>query len=386
MLDQVEEKEKLLKLHSDKLEKDVAVRTAQLTAAKERAEEANRLKDKFVSLITHDLRSSIASSIIYLGRIKVDETGENGDMQNSLLARCTGGLERMLSMIDSLLKINRLQSGDMSLKKSFENPFVLCNGAVESLQPLADEKGIVIENRIANRSRIFVDGDLFEEVIRNLLSNAIKFSVAGDTVAIATLDDAPSAITISDSGVGIGDDILNDIFKKDVKTSTVGTAGEQGLGMGLLFCDDIMRAHGGKLIVESEEGTGSVFTAYFPEATPVILLVDDQESVRMTFKNRLKVLDAVIVEAENGQEALDLIEKSRPDLVIADIHMPVLDGFRFLEIVKGDKKLRDIPIIVATSLSGVEVRDKVFRLGANDYVSKPVMEEDLIPRVRRFIG
>ena len=386
MLDHVQKRDDQLRRYSEGMEKDVAERTAKLVAEKEKAEENSRLKDKFVSLVSHDLRSPIASSIVYLGRIRADESGGDGDLQKDLLSRCAAGMNRMLEMIDSLLDINRLQGGDVRLVKSFENGQSVCSMVVDMLQPLAEEKGVIIENQIMEGTRIYAASDLFEELLRNLVTNAIKFCSKGDKITIYSPEGRPATIAVADTGTGINEDFLESLFKKEVKTTQPGTKGEPGSGLGLPFCNDIMAAHGGSIKVESEEGRGSTFFMEFPDIKPVVLVVDDHEGVRQTFIELLHFLDVEIAEAADGVEALAQIEKQRPHLIIADIYMPRMDGFELLEKVKGDETTRDIPTIIATSQAGVEVRDKVFKLGADDYVSKPVMEEDFIPRVRRFIG
>ena len=386
VLGEVQEKDGRLRRYSHKIEKEVAERTTALVEEKEKAEESNRLKDKFVSLVSHDLRSPIASSILYLGRIRVDESGADKELQKDLLSRLAGGMKRMLEMIDSLLDINRLQGGAIRLAKSFENAESVCSMVIDSLRPLAEEKGVTIENNIKEGTRIYAASDLFEEVFRNLISNAIKFCSKGDQITVEFQMGANAAIVVKDTGAGINKDILENLFKKEVKTALPGTKGEIGSGLGLPFCNDIMVAHGGAIWVESKEGKGSSFFIEFPDIKPVVLVVDDQASVRQTFIELLHSLDVEITQAGDGVEALTKIEKSRPHLIIIDIYMPVMDGFELLQKIKGDENIRDIPTIIATSQAGVEVRDKVFKLGADDYVSKPVMEEDFIPRVRRFIG
>ena len=386
ILGQVQERDDRLRRHNEGMGKNATERIAELVAGKEKAEEANRQKDKFVSLVSHDLRSPIASSIIYLGRIRVDQSGEDGDLQKDLLSRCAGGMKRMLGMIDSLLDINRLQGDDVRLVKSFENAQLVCSMVIETLRPLAEEKEVVIENQIKEGTRIYAASDLFEETLRNLITNAIKFCSKDDQITIYSPEGAKAVIAVHDTGVGVNEDFLENLFKKEVRTSALGTKGESGSGLGLPFCNDIMVAHGGSIKVESKKGRGSTFFIEFPDIKPVVLVVDDQASVRQTFIELLHFLDVEIAEAADGIEALEEIEKQRPHLIIADIFMPRMDGFELLERVKSDENTRDIPTIIATSQAGVEVRDKVFKIGADDYVSKPVMEEDFIPRVRRFIG
>jgi signal transduction histidine kinase len=388
MLDQIALHDEELRRHGDNLEEQVLERTGQLQGAKERAENANELKDKFVSLVSHDLRSPIASSIVLLQQLRVQVDAPDGKTQTLIHKRLTATLDHMLELIDSLLNLNRLQGGAIRLQRRTERLRELCDKVIGPMMPLAHEKKVAIINDIDPDATLFIDHTLTEELIRNLVSNAVKFSRADDRVTLTTSVDEEGAMTlaVADTGTGIRPDFIENLFKKEFKTTSPGTAGERGTGLGLLLSHDIMIAHGGDIVVESTPGHGATFKATFPKVRPAVLLVDDQDVVRKTFRDALAPLDLAIMEAENGAEALKHIELTPPHLIITDIHMPVMDGFAFLEQLKANPLTSDIPTIVATSLAGVEVRGKVFRLGADDYISKPVMEEDLIPRVHRFIG
>jgi CheY-like chemotaxis protein len=262
---------------------------------------------------------------------------------------------------------------------------LLAGQVVDSLAPLAERKGVTLLNETKERTRIHADYNLMYEALTNLVTNAIKFTRAGDTITIFSPVDNPGAIAVKDTGVGIPPHIIPDLFHHEIKTTTTGTAGEQGTGLGLPFCKDIMDAHGGSLTVESEKGKGSVFCAVLPIRTPVALVVDDDEDQREILSWYMKTAGINVVEAASGLEALDIIRSSRPDVVITDINMPGMDGIEFLTRLKEAVGGKPPPAMAVTGSRDKLILERAFYAGAADIVSKPFDENELISRVNRLL-
>jgi CheY-like chemotaxis protein len=217
------------------------------------------------------------------------------------------------------------------------------------------------------------------------LTNAIKFCSSGDRITFFVQPGLKSAIAIRDTGNGIDERIIPNLFKHEVKTSTVGTGGERGTGLGLPYSYDILKAHGGEITVESAPGKGTVFCVMLPYVRPIALVVDDEPMALLIVRSHLERIGIEVTEAVSGEMALSAIKERHPHIVITDINMPVMDGFDLLDRLKKESATRDIPVIVMTSADG-EARDRAFRHGADDFVKKPIEAEDFIPRVRRFVG
>lgn len=356
-----------------------------LRLAKEQAESSTKLKDQFVSLVAHDLRAPF-TSMMGLLRLFAERKPclEDAESQKVLDMVFKSG-DRMLGMIDQLLKISRLQTGQITPQPRFFNGHTSVAFTINSISHNAAQKGIVIVNDVPADMRLYADQVLFDEVLLNLMTNAIKFCSRGDRVTVFTPPGLKSAIAVRDTGKGIGGKNISDIFRHDVKTTTPGTDGELGTGLGLPYSYDIMKAHGGELTVESAPGKGSVFCAMLPYARPVALVVDDEPMARLIARSHLEKIGVDVVEAESGAKALSCIKDKRPHIIIADIMMPGMDGFELLGLLKQDVSTRGIPLIVMTSVDG-EIRDKALRRGADDFVGKPVTAEDFVPRVRKFVG
>jgi PAS domain S-box-containing protein len=357
-----------------------------LIEAKEQAEDATKLKDKFVGIVAHDLRSPFASITGLLNLVMEDKTQSLNPKHKMLIEKVLVSGSNLNHLIDQLLNINRLQTGRIKLKRKFMDARMLVDSHVESLSYLVEKKGVKLENQVALHTRIYVDFDLFGEVIQNLLTNSIKFCEKGDTIKVfSEIKNGTKGIAVSDTGVGIPDWLTKNIFNHDEKTSTTGTGGEKGTGLGLPFSYDIMKAHGGSLTFESVKGNGATFYAKLPIVRPTILLVDDDLSIRKLLVKKLGPVDADILEAESGEKALKFIEKAEPHLILLDIVMPGMDGFEVLDRIRNRLELKSIPVIVITSDNNTETRNMAFQLGANDFITKPIRKEDLIPRVRKFM-
>lgn len=376
------------------LETKVEERTAALRMEKDRAEDATKIKNKFISLVSHDLRSPLATVMGVLGLLEAREKYRlDAARQAEMVSRARKSLGGLLAMIDQLLDLSRLQTGKISVIK---RPVAVREAAASSFghySTTAEKKGVRLVNEAPPGMKVFADSALIAEVLNNLVSNAIKFCRPGDAITIAAAD--PHTITVKDSGVGIPASLLPDIFKPEVKTTTTGTHGEVGTGLGLPYCKELMEAHGGDLSVASVEGEGTLFSMRFPPVRPVVLIADDQEVQRAIIKKHvLAIKDVEIMEAANGQEVLDILKTTAVMLLITDLGMPGMDGFALLKEIRGNPLLQSLPIIVnsaissSTGVSGelIDIRRKVFDLGANDFISKPVVPEDFIPRVVRYLG
>lgn len=354
--------------------------------------QATRLKDQFVSLVSHDLRGPIAgikstADFVHIFR------GEESEVE---LAEMTLSISQianaLLELLDQLLDVTRLQTGKITpinrtfiVRQLVEDRILMASAAV-------GQKKLIILNELPEHALVLADRALYGQVIANLLSNAIKFSRPGGVIRISTVGEKSSAIVVEDSGVGIPPEIMPDIFRHEVKTSMVGTAGERGTGLGLPFCMDIMKAHGGTIEAELPPGGGTRLTIFLPLASRTALVVDDLEAHRAIFKRALaKVGDVTVSEAENGRDALEELRRRIPNFIITDIEMPEMNGMALLSAVRGDPRFKDIPVIVVTSNSGTgreavqKLRKELIASGASDFLVKPIIEEELIRSVRQFL-
>lgn len=355
--------------------------------AQEQAEEATLLKDKFVSLVAHDLRSPLGGIKGLAEFMLMDTRSPLGDNARSSMELIFDQIKQLLDLLESLLDLSRFQTGNIQIETRFFDAHYLADDILNRLRHQADPKGISLINDIPLRTRIHADEKLLGQVLQNLVSNAIKFSHPNEQVRVYVPDDLPATIAVIDSGVGIPHDVIEKLFQLEEQTSTPGTAGESGTGFGLPLSRQIVQAHDGDIRVESTEGEGSTFFADLPLIVPTVLVVDDEESIRALIRTYLMQEGAVVEEAENGRVAMDYINQNKaPHLVITDINMPEMDGLELLSTIKKRPELETVPVLVLTGSVAEGDRDRCLALGAADFTQKPIVLEDFMPRVRHFIG
>lgn len=379
------------KLHENKLELEYKVeqRTLELKKAKEKAENANQLKDKFISLISHDLKSPI-SGVVYLldmmTKKEFQEEDEEKDKTFEYINNCKLVLSDSLNMLEQLLNINRLKTGKLKLIYRFSNLNQLIQKVVDETNNIAKEKNIKISNNTPNQFISTLDPDLIEQVVLNLITNAIKFSEPNDIITVSLFDDGDYfTIVIHDNGVGIDESDIPYLFSPEVKTSKIGTAGEKGTGLGLPLCKDMVEAHKGEINVQSKKGDGTTFFIHIPKYKYIVLVAEDNQEVFDKIYSSLNSKDFLILHAGNGEEALYSLFNIKPHLILTDIQMPIMDGFQLLEELKSNPDWEPIPVIVmssgATGKDFGPLQKSVLEKGANSFIPKPFQKEELVDMV-----
>ena len=358
----------------------------ELHRAKEEAETATRLKDKFVSLVAHDLQNPFSSIVGYLKLILGDQSHPLHSEHRDVIERVLGIGEGLQAMIKELLEVSRLKSGKILPRLRFCDAHFTVQQVVYNMEFIAKRKGVKLINLIPPNTRFYMDLEMFSQVIVNLVSNAIKFCKKDGEITLFLPAGETSTLAVKDTGVGIPENRRQLLFQYEEKTSTLGTEGEKGTGFGLPLCHDIMTAHGGTLDFESTPGQGTVFYARLPFLRPLVQLVDDDPLMLLLVREVLRPLDVDFLEAANGAEALTQIGQKTPHLIISDLQMPVMDGFKLLENIRQNPLLREIPIIVLTSNDTKETRNRAFGLQADDFLTKPITQEELVFRVKRQIN
>lgn len=359
-----------------------------LKVAKEEAETATRMKDKFISLLSHDLRAPL-SSVILLQKVTVSNHRDSKCAEcKTMLGKAIGICETMLTMTDELLESARLQTGVIQLNRKICGIKAICETVMEDLNDLAVKKEVVLKNELPDDIRLYVDRVLFQRVIHNMVVNALKFSNKGGAVTIFLHGGNNTQVAVKDTGTGIDERLLPDLFKHEVKTSTTGTSGERGTGFGLPMCMDIVKAHGGTIQVTSAKGEGATFIVEVPEVRPLVLVVDGDEASGFILGKYLQNVGVEVLTAAHGARALEIVQGRNPALVITDIVMPVMDGFTLLQKLKNSPKYSHIPVLMITGshTDDVAMRQKAFECKADDFIVKPLSEADFIPRINRFIA
>jgi PAS domain S-box-containing protein len=347
-----------------------------LKRSAEQLKELNDAKDKFISIISHDLRTPF-SSILGFTELLLSDRENTEEQRNYYVSLIQESSKNMLSLVNSLLDWTRLQTGRIKFEPERINVKDNIEKAISLVQGAALKKDITIKSLIEEKLYIHADDELLLQVFSNLLSNAIKFTKNAGSITINAQPDFTDnqiQFTISDSGIGIRKDDLNKLFKVETKFTTNGTSGERGSGLGLSLVKDIIEKHGGKIWVESEFGKGSQFHFTVPVASANVLLVDDNKTDRILYTKILKnIIPNYKVEvASNGKEAFAMILNSIPALVITDHNMPEMNGYDLVKRILGSDIKGKPPVIILSADINKNISEEYRDLGVEFIFQKPV--------------
>lgn len=338
------------RLANQQLERRVQERTAELQAAREKAESANQTKDLVVRMVSHDLRSPLASIVAASERLAESPTAAAG------IRRTAWGLIRL---IDRFLDLDYLRSGGLVPQRAWVAVQALVERQLGFLQGSVESKGLRVEVELPPEARLFADPALIAEVVANLLGNAVKACPPGGRIRVLWAE--PSGLWVEDDGPGFG------------KLPS----GGRGTGLGLDHCREILKVHGGQLEIASPPA-GARVGFVLPAAGPRVLLVDDQPAQRRLLSEELQRIwpGCQLFTAGDGLAGWKATRQERPDLIILDRCMPALDGLGLLKRLRQDAKMQAVPVLMMSSVASTEEEAALARsctaAGADAFLAKPV--------------
>jgi len=361
----------------------------ELKAITENLVKLNETKDRFLSIVSHDLKTPF-SSILGFTDLLLNDEGLSEIEKKQYIKFIRESSSSMLALVNSLLDWNRLQTGRIKFEPEKIEVQKIVEKCFNTVVGTAIKKNIRLVSNIDENLYIFTDKQLTIQVFNNLVSNAVKFTKNGGIITISGLPSKKTRFyefSVKDTGIGIKEENLKKLFGIDAKFSTEGTAGEKGTGLGLTLVKEIVEKHGGTIWVESEYGKGSDFRFTLPVASANILLVDDSKTDRLLYSKILKTIapDYSIEAASNGKEALNLISQCAPALVITDHHMPLLNGFSLVKELKKSSLKSKPPVIVLSSDIDMNLVDEYNLEGVEYVFHKPVNLSDFKQAVEKSL-
>lgn len=315
----------------------------EVLAAKEEAEEATKLKDKFITLLSHDLKTPL---IGMLGMTQLlQKQPEMRSESQHLLDLAVQSNKRMIRMIDQLLDVNRIRAGKLQLKCRYCDGADIVREAVGSVGGMAAEKGISIRNRVPDKVMVIADPIFLQQVFCNLLTNAIKFSGSGKTVTIGFSPGEKMVFTVEDNGVGIAPGLMKNLFSYHDKTSTRGTHGEIGTGFGLPLSADIMEALNGRLKAEPRPEGGTSFSVILPNPAPRLVIMENSPGSCDALKDLLEDRGFTVTTSTHALKILEMLKGERFDFLLVQLSASKETGAELLRLVAQDQLLRGMSLL-----------------------------------------
>lgn len=415
MLQKIDEHEKILSEANSQLEQKVKQRTLELEQKNEKLFAANALaeqskiaKEQFLATMSHEIRTPL-NAIIGFQQLLQDTSLTTE--QKEYLESIDFASQNLLVIINDILDLSKIEAGKLEINKEILN----IKNAIQSVADLvefnAKEKGLQIsfDHDVKIPENVIGDKARFNQILLNLIGNAIKFTERGSVTITSKLISYKEEIvlcqfTVSDTGIGIPPEKQDLIFERFTQASSDTTRKYGGTGLGLAIVQQLLKLQGGNITLESEEGKGSRFTFYIPfgntdnqtaHASPTtkddlreykmpqqlhVLLAEDtplnQTLVKKIFQKWNYKLDV----ANNGKEAILLLEKNGYDLILMDIQMPEMDGYTAAKNIRkmNDERKKNIPIIALTAHATNDEAEKCLSQGMNAYMVKPFDPNELL--------
>jgi len=373
----------------------------ELEVSKLKAEESSRAKEAFLASMSHEIRTPLN---VIIGMIRELTRESLSDRQNLYIRNAEMASHHLLSIVNDVLDITKIASGQINLDKGAFSLTELINEIVKMLKPESGEKMLGLNATISQMlAPIYIgDANRIKQVLINIVSNSVKFTDAGEITIECTLASKVKnihqiKIRIADTGIGMEESFLDHIFDKFSQGdySSARKAGGTGLGMAITY--ELVRMMNGTISVSSRKGIGttteiilglevgtieeirtsSVSVPFDDLKNKRILLVEDSDLNRLVAINSLNYYGLITTEATNGYEAVEILKGASFDAVLMDLQMPVMGGLEATRIIREEMKLT-VPIVALTAHAFKAEIDRCLESGMNDYIIKPFEENALM--------
>ena len=355
-------------------------------------QKAARAKDEFLATLSHELRTPMTA---ILGWSKLLDDDLDEETRRSAVEAIQKSGKAQAQLIDDLLDVSRITSGKMRIEPKPTDLVPIARAALDAVAPAAEAKGVAIDfEPAAEKISVRGDANRLQQVIWNLLSNAVKFTSRGGRVRLTvSASEREAVLAVTDSGQGIDPAFLPHVFERFRQADSSTTRSHTGLGLGLAIVRHLVELHGGTVMAESDGiGKGARFTARLPlldgdaqhvpesrdehaAATSLrearVLVIDDEEDVRNYAGAVFRMSGADVKCVRSAADAIEALQRWKPDVIVSDLGMPERDGFDLLRELRSSEATARIPVVALTAYARPEDREAAERAGFNAFVAKP---------------
>jgi PAS domain S-box-containing protein len=354
-----------------------------LEESKHRLLDLNVQKNKFLSILSHDVRSPFACIFGFCKLLIENDKILSSAKRIQFIEFIQEAAQDQLGTVNNLLDWTRIESGRMHTDFRDLDLHEIIHKSMNSLLGSAYQKEIHLLNKVPRKIFLHGDHQLLLQLFTNLIGNALKFTHGGGRIFMELLQEEADLWTVAvrDTGIGIPEVDLPKLFKIEEHYTKEGLNGERGSGLGLSVCQEIVHKHHGTISVQSTPGKGTSFIIQFSKVSiqpgKVILIVDDEYGARILHSKYIRQVlpEAQIIHASDGEEAFHLAQELRPVLILTDQGMPNVNGSELLKRLKEDPSTKEIPIIFVTSHDSHMMRDTLTIFGVTTILRKPVSLE-----------
>lgn len=397
-----------------KVENELRTSYKNLEAAKLLQEHANRAKTQFLSNMSHELRTPLNVIIGYTDLLSEQLPGKLNEKQLRYIGEINSSGKFLLSLINDLLDMSKIDAGAMELELEDVSIDELINGMVSMMSRQFVKKKIKVKIIIEPElSVVMADLRKCKQILMNLLTNALKFTPKDGRVEICAVSDGDSGVKIEvrDTGIGIAEDKIDKIFSEFYQAENVIDEQLGGTGIGLALTRRLVELHDGKIGVESKLGKGSTFwftlplkklpreksseqkevgkvlkeNGVFPTGRRILIVEDNERNLAMTVE-MLEVHNHQVVVARNGQEAIEMAKQHKPELILMDIRMPVMDGLEATQRLRAIPEFVNTPIIAMTASTGAEAEKTYLAKGCTAHLAKPIHVKQLYAVLKKYLS
>lgn len=386
--------------------REVEKESQRLQLAKSAAESANNAKSDFLANMSHELRTPLNAILGYAQLLKRDPA--LNERQNNAARTIDESGSHLLTLIDDILDLSKIEAGKLEICPAALDLRTFVSGVADIMRIRTEEKALRFACEVAPDvpAMVLADGKRLRQVLINLLGNAVKFTDVGQidlALSLVSRNDIEARVRfeVRDTGVGISADQLVSIFQPFEQVGDVQRRAG-GTGLGLSISRQLVQLMGGEIEVASQPGHGSDFGFELtlpiaalvaiapPHSAPVagyegerrkILIVDDLPRNRAVLAEMLSSIGFEILHADNGQEGLETIEAERPDLVLMDVRMPVMDGLEATHRIRASQRFGSTPVIMLSAGVTPDERARSVAAGASAFLAKPIAEDTLLSAI-----